>query len=78
VTGFIIEQSPSSLPLSRATRYNPYSIEEARVFQRPIRLIEELTGLDFGKLRTMDRMGSVETTAPASARQIRGADDISF
>jgi endonuclease G len=78
VTGFIIEQSPTLAPLFEATRYNPYSIEEARVFQRPIRLIEELTGLDFGKLRTMDRMGSVETTAPASARQIRGADDISF
>lgn len=78
VTGFVIEQTPTLTPLFEATRYNPYSIEEARVFQRPIALIEQLTGLDFGKLSTMDRMGSVETTAAASARPIRGPEDIAF
>jgi endonuclease G len=78
VTGFIVEQSSTIKPIFEATRYNPYSVDEARVYQRPIALIEELTGLDFGKLRKMDRMGSVETTAAASARPIRGADDIAF
>ncbi len=78
VTGFVIEQSTTIAPLFEATRYNPYSVEEARVFQRPIAVIEDLTGLDFGKLRTMDRMGSVEMTAVASARPIRGAEDIAF
>ena len=67
-----------SAPLFEGTRYDPYSVEEARVFQRPIAVIEDLTGLDFGKLRTMDRMGSVEMTAVASARPIRGAEDIAF
>jgi endonuclease G len=78
VTGFVVEQSSTIAPLFEATRYNPYTIDEARVFQRPIALIEELTGLDFGKLRTMDRMGTIETTAIASARPIRGPDDIAF
>ena len=78
VTAFVIEQSSTIAPLFEATRYNPYSVDEARVFQRPVKLIEELTGLDFGKLRTMDRMGSVETTAAESSRPIRSADDIAF
>ena len=78
VTGFIVEQSSTIRPIFEATRYNPYSVEEARVFQRPIALIEELTGLDFGKLRRMDRLGSVETTSASSARPIRGPDDIAF
>ncbi|MET3844153.1 DNA/RNA non-specific endonuclease [Bradyrhizobium sp. OAE829] len=78
VTGFIVEQTSTIKPIFEATRYNPYSVDEARVFQRPIALIEELTGLDFGKLRRMDRMGSVETTTAASARPIRGPEDIAF
>jgi endonuclease G, mitochondrial len=78
VTGFMIEQSSTIAPLFEATRYNPYTVEEAKVFQRPISLIEDLTGLDFGKLRTLDRMGSVEATAVESARPIRGAEDIAF
>nr|WP_255626598.1 DNA/RNA non-specific endonuclease [Phyllobacterium sp. KW56] len=78
VTGFVIEQSRNIAPLFESTRYNPYTVDEARVFQRPISLIEDLTGLDFGDLKTMDRMGSVETTAMASARPIRGPEDIAF
>ncbi|GGC59230.1 DNA/RNA non-specific endonuclease [Chelatococcus reniformis] len=78
VTGFVVEQSATIAPLFEAARYNPYTVDEARVFQRPIALIEQLTGLDFGRLRSMDRMGSVETTAAASARPIRGPDDIVF
>lgn len=78
VTGFIVEQTPTLSPLFEASRYNPYSVDEARVFQRPIRLIEDLTGLDFGRLRTMDRMGDVETTSSESARPIRSGDDIIF
>lgn len=78
VTGFVVEQSSTIRPIFEATRYNPYSVQEARVFQRPIALIEELTGLDFGKLRKMDRLGVVETTAPSAARPIRGPDDIAF
>lgn len=78
VTGFVVEQSSRIAPLFEATRFNPYSVDEARVFQRPILLIEQLTGLDFGDLRKMDRMGSVEMTSSASARPIRGAGDIAF
>lgn len=78
VTGFVIEQTRTIAPLFETTRYNPYKVEEARVFQRPIALIEELTGLDFGRLRMMDRMGSVERTTVAAARPIREADDIAF
>lgn len=78
VTGFVIEQSTAIAPLFEGTRYNPYTVEEASVFQRPISLIEELTGLNFGKLRAMDRLGSVESTSAASARPIHGADDIAF
>ncbi|MEI9429859.1 DNA/RNA non-specific endonuclease [Mesorhizobium sp. Cs1299R1N3] len=78
VTGFVVEQSSTISPIFEATRYNPYSVDEARVFQRPIKLIEELTNLDFGALRKMDRMGSVETTAIESSRPIRSADDIAF
>lgn len=78
VTGFIVEQSSTIAPIFETTRYNPYSVDEARVFQRPIKLIEELTGLDFGGLRKMDRMGSVETTAIESSRPIRDANDIAF
>jgi len=78
VTGFIVEQTSNIAPLFESTRYNPYTIEEARVFQRPISLIEELTGLDFGRLRTMDRMGTVEATSALSARSIRGVEDIIF
>jgi endonuclease G len=78
VTGFIVEQSSTIAPIFEMTRYSLHSVDEARVFQRPIKLIEELTGLDFGVLRKMDRMGSVETTAPESSRPIRGADDIAF
>lgn len=76
VTGFVIEQTATLAPLFEATRYNPYSVEEARVFQRPVRVIEQLTGLDFGELRKLDKMGSVEGTA--AARPIRGAGDIVF
>lgn len=76
VTGFVIEQTATLAPLFEATRYNPYSVEEARVFQRPVRVIEQLTGLDFGELRKLDKMGSVEGTA--AARSIRGAGDIAF
>ena len=56
----------------------PASPPKARVFQRPIALIEDLTGLNFGGLRNKDRMGSVDTTSTASARPIRGAEDIMF
>jgi endonuclease G len=75
VTGFIVEQRPTITPLFESTRYNPYTVEQARVFQRPITVIEDLTGLDFGKLRKMDRMGSVEGTAGPD-RPIRTAADI--
>ncbi|MFA1627613.1 DNA/RNA non-specific endonuclease [Rhizobium mongolense] len=78
VTGFIVEQTSNIAPLFESTRYNPYTIEEARVYQRPITLIEQLTNLDFGKLRRMDKMGTVEATSIASARPIRGAQDIIF
>ncbi|MFW8643031.1 DNA/RNA non-specific endonuclease [Rhizobium beringeri] len=78
VTGFIVEQTSDIAPLFETTRYNPYTVEEARVYQRPIALIEQLTGLDFGILRSMDKMGTVETTSIASARPIRGEDDINF
>jgi endonuclease G len=77
VTGFIVEQRPTIAPLFESTRYNPYTVEQARVFQRPIAMIEELTGLDFGKLRSLDRMGSVESTAMPD-HPIRGAADIIF
>lgn len=78
VTGFVMEQANTIAPLFESSRYNPYSIEEARVFQRPIAVIEELTGLDFGPLRDLDRMGNIESSAVEAARRIRGADDIEF
>lgn len=78
VTGFIVEQTSTIASLFEAARFQPYTIEGARVFQRRITLIEQLTGLDFGKLRTMDRMRDVEATTPASARPIKGASDIAF
>ncbi len=78
VTGFIIEQRETITPLFEATRYNPYTVEEAKTFQKKISVIEELTNLDFGRLRTMDRLGSVESTSADSVRPIRGAQDIAF
>ncbi|MGO8396583.1 hypothetical protein ACC760_39380, partial [Rhizobium ruizarguesonis] len=76
--GFIVEQTSDIAPLFETTSYNPYTVEEDRVYQRPIALIEQLTGLDFGILRSMDKMGTVETTSIASARPIRGEDEINF
>jgi endonuclease G len=79
VTGFIVEQTARIAPLFEATRYNPYTVDEARVFQRPVSMIEDLTGLDFGPdLRIADRMGSVESTSSAAARPIRDKGDIAF
>lgn len=78
VTGFVIDQTAKIAPLFEGTKYNPYTAEEAQVFQRPIALIEELTKLDFGKLRSLDRMGTVEATSALSGRPIRGEDDIIF
>lgn len=79
VTGFIVEQTATLAPLFEATRYNPYSVDEARVFQRPISVIEALTNLSFGpRLKTLDRMGSVESTSAASAHPIRDGNDIRF
>ena len=76
VTGFVVEQTAAIAPMFETTRYNPYSVAAARVFQRPIATIEDLTGLDFGPLRKLDRMGSVETTG--LARPIRNGTDIIF
>jgi endonuclease G len=78
VTGFVIDQKAKIAPLFEGAKYNPYTAEEAQVFQRPIALIEELTKLDFGRLRSLDRMGTVEATSALSARPIRGEDDIIF
>ena len=78
VTGFIVEQTSNIAPLFESNRYNPYSVEEARVYQRPILLIEQLTGLDFGKLRAMDKMGVVETSSALAARYVGGVEDVIF
>jgi endonuclease G len=78
VTGFVMEQTDQISPLFEANRFNPFTIDQVRVYQKPIREIERLTGLDFGDLRKRDKMGVVETTVTGKPRPIRRAEDIVF
>ena len=78
VTGFVMEQTDQIGPLFEANRFNPFTIDQVRVYQKKIAEIEKLTGLDFGDLKKHDKMGVVETTANGLPRPIRRSEDISF
>ncbi|WP_246763565.1 DNA/RNA non-specific endonuclease [Rhizobium sp. 007] len=36
VTGFVVEQTANIALIFESTRYNPYTVEQARVYQRPV------------------------------------------
>jgi endonuclease G len=78
VTGFVMEQTGNISPLFEANRFNPFTVDQVRVYQKPIEEIERLTGLDFGGLRKLDKMGVVETTTTGELRPIRRMEDIVF
>lgn len=79
VTGFVMEQTGNISPLFEANRFNPFTVDEVKVFQKPVKEIERLTGLDFGPLRKHDKPGVVEaTTTAGELRPIRRAEDIVF
>ena len=78
VTGFVMEQTDQIGPLFEANRFNPFTLDQVRVYQKKIAEIEKLTGLDFGDLKKHDKMGVVETTANGLPRPIRRSEDISF
>jgi endonuclease G len=78
VTGFVMEQTDKISPLFEANRFNPFTVDEVRVYQKPIAEIELLTGLDFGDLKKRDKMGVVETTVTGKPRPIRRVEDIVF
>ena len=73
-----MEQTDKISPLFEANRFNPFTVDQVRVYQKPIAEIERLTGLDFGDLRKRDKMGVVETTVTGKPRPIRRVEDIVF
>jgi endonuclease G, mitochondrial len=74
----VMEQTDNISPLFEANRFNPFTVDQVRVYQKPIAEIERLTGLDFGDLRKRDKMGVVEVTAAGKLRPIRRMEDIVF
>jgi len=78
VTGFVMEQTDQISPLFEANRFNPFTVDQVRVYQKSIAEIERLTGLDFGDLKKRDKMGVVEATLAGKPRPIRRIEDIVF
>lgn len=77
-TGYILKQTERIDALFESDLFrgfNPFTVGQAGTFQEPIELVEELTHLDFGGLKTHDPIAGLESTF--GRRRISNARDVS-
>jgi endonuclease G, mitochondrial len=77
-TAYVVSQEDLIRPLFEAAAVEMAAAEVARLFQVRVRKVEELTGLDFGRLRDFDPTGGLEVfeSTEQGERELEDYDEI--